>query len=176
MGLNWVVEENGTYGVGQPVIIVFDGQVTNQAAAEAALKVTTDKGDLVGSWGWLQDEDISGKGLQSQVHWRPKDFWPANTKVTVQADMYGVDFGNGSWGGADVARNFAIGRSLIVTADVNSFRLKVAAGRRRGPRLPGVLRQGRRRPRHPQRHPPGAAEVARVRDVQRRGSTTAASR
>ena len=124
-GLNWVVEENGTYGVGQPIIIVFDGQVANQAEAEKALKVTTDKGDIVGSWGWLQDEDIQGKGLQSQVHWRPKDFWPANTKVTVQADMYGVDFGNGTWGGDDVTRNFTIGRSLIVTADVNSFRLKV---------------------------------------------------
>ncbi|WP_157970635.1 L,D-transpeptidase [Nakamurella deserti] len=125
MGLNWVVEEAGTYGVGQPIIVVFDGQVSNQAAAEKALTVTTDKGDIVGSWGWLQDEDIQGKGLQSQVHWRPKEFWPANTKVTVQADMYGVDFGNGSWGGTDVTRNFTIGRSLVVTADVNSFRLKV---------------------------------------------------
>jgi lipoprotein-anchoring transpeptidase ErfK/SrfK len=125
MGLNWVVEEAGTYGVGQPVIIVFDGQVTNQAAVEKALKVTTDKGDIIGSWGWLQDEDIRGQGLQSQVHWRPKDFWPANTTVTVTADMYGVDFGNGSWGGDDVTRTFTIGRSLIVTADVNSFRLKV---------------------------------------------------
>ncbi len=125
MGLNWVVEEGGTYGVGQPIIVVFDRQVTNRAEAEKALKVTTDKGDIVGSWGWLQDEDIQGKGLQSQVHWRPKDFWPANTKVTVQADMYGVDFGGGEWGGDDVTRNFTIGRSLIVTADVNSFRLKV---------------------------------------------------
>ena len=125
MGITFIIDEGGTFGVGQPIVIQFNGQVTNRAAAEAALTVTTDKGDIIGSWGWLQDEDIRGAGLQSQVHWRPKDFWPANTKVTVQADMYGVDYGNGSWGGDDVTRNFTIGRSMIVTADVNSFRLKV---------------------------------------------------
>ena len=124
--ISFVVEENGTYGVGQPIAIIFNGQVVNRADAEKALTVTTDKGDIVGSWGWLQDEDIQANGnLQSQVHWRPKEFWPANTKVTVTANMYGVDFGNGRWGGDDVVRNFTIGRSLIVTADVNSFRLKV---------------------------------------------------
>ncbi|MEP6980944.1 MAG: Ig-like domain-containing protein [Nakamurella sp.] len=125
MGITFIIADNDTFGVGQPIVIQFNGVVQNRAAAEKALIVTTDKGDIVGGWGWLQDEDIRGQGLQSQVHWRPKEFWPANTKVSVEANLYGVDFGNGNWGGDDVTRDFAIGRSLIATADVNSFRLKV---------------------------------------------------
>ncbi len=122
----FVVEEGGTYGVGQPVVIVFNGPVTDKAAAQTALKLTTDKGDIVGSWGWLQDEDILANGvLKSQVHFRPKDYWPANTSITVEAKLYGVDYGNGGWGADDVTRTFTIGRKLEVIADVNSFRLKV---------------------------------------------------
>ena len=80
--ISFVQDEGGTFGVGQPVVIVFEGQVTNKSEAEKQLKLTTDKGDIEGSWGWLQDEDIQGDGvLRSQVHWRPKDYWPANTKV-----------------------------------------------------------------------------------------------
>ena len=63
-------DEGGTFGVGQPAVIVFDGQVTNKGQAEKQLKLTTDKGDLEGSWGWLQDEDIQGDGILAfrQVH------------------------------------------------------------------------------------------------------------
>ncbi len=127
MGITFIINDGDTFGVAQPIVIQFNGVVENRAAAEKALSVTTDKGDIIGAWGWLQDENIiAGRGLQSQVHWRPKEFWPANTKVNVKAELYGVDLGNGNWGGADVTRDFSIGRSLITTADINSFRLKVA--------------------------------------------------
>lgn len=117
--------EGGTYGVGQPVIIQFNGVVTNRAAAQERMKVTTDKGDVIGSWGWLQDEDIVGDGLRSQVHWRPQEFWPANTTVTVTMDLYGVDFGDGKWGTDDTTLTFTIGRKLVAFADVTTFRLRV---------------------------------------------------
>lgn len=117
--------QGGTYGVGQPVIIQFNGVVTNRAEAEKRMKVTTDKGDVVGSWGWLADEDIVGDGLRSQVHWRPKDFWPSNTKVSVTMDLYGVDFGGGKWGDDDTTLSFTIGRRMIAYADVSSFHLRV---------------------------------------------------
>ena len=124
--VTFVQDEGGTFGVGQPVVMIFEGQVTNRGAAERQLAITTDKGAITGSWGWLQDEDIEGNGvLKSQVHWRPKDFWPSNTRVSVTANMYGVDYGNGNWGRADTSVNFAIGRKVLTLADVNSFRLRV---------------------------------------------------
>lgn len=117
------LREGQTYGVGAPIVLTFTQSIQDRAAAERALKVTTDKGDIEGSWGWLQDEDFSGLGyVQSRVHFRPKVYWPANTKVTLHADLYGVNYGNG-WGREDLTRNFTIGRSLIAKADVASMRL-----------------------------------------------------
>ncbi|MDP9461479.1 MAG: Ig-like domain-containing protein [Actinomycetota bacterium] len=29
------------------------------------------------------------------MHFRPSTYWPANTEVTLDANLYGVDFGAG---------------------------------------------------------------------------------
>lgn len=120
------IPEGKTVGVGAPVVITFLTPVGDKAAAEKALKVTTSRGDIKGSWGWLQDEDFMGrKTPQSQVHFRPDEYWPANTKVTVTADLAGVNLGNGGWGRGDLVRQFTIGRSLIMKAEVSSKHLVV---------------------------------------------------
>lgn len=119
------VKSSQKYGVGQPIILYFTPAITDKAAAEKALKVTTDKGNIEGSWGWFQDEDIKGDGvLKSQVQFRPKEFWPANTKVTVNANFYGVNMGNG-WGKDNMNIELNIDRKLIVQADVPSHHLNV---------------------------------------------------
>ena len=129
------IPQGGVVGVGAPIIITFSGVVKNRAAAEKALKVTTSAGSaLQGNWGWLQDEQILANGpVQSQVHWRPTaspvdgatPYWPANTKVHVEADLKGVDLGGGQWGREDFASDFSIGRSQIVIADASTFHLIV---------------------------------------------------
>jgi len=129
------IPNGDTVGVGAPIVITFSGVVTNRAAAEKALTVTTSAGTaLEGNWGWLQDEQIQADGpVQSQVHWRPTKstadsstpYWPANTKVHVAAALQGVDLGGGQWGREDFASDFTIGRSQIVKADASSFRLFV---------------------------------------------------
>jgi lipoprotein-anchoring transpeptidase ErfK/SrfK len=119
------IPNGDTVGIAAPIIITFATAITDKAAAEKTLKVTTDKGVIEGSWGWLQDEDIQGNGTkQSIVHFRPAQYWPAYTKVHVEADLYGVNYGNG-WGREDISSNFSIGRAQIVKADVNSHRLVV---------------------------------------------------
>ncbi|AZI58871.1 L,D-transpeptidase [Nakamurella antarctica] len=118
--------EGGVYGVAVPIIVTFAGTVADKAAAERTFKVVTDKDDIEGSWAWLQEEDIQGTGtFQSRAHFRPEEYWPGNTNVTVTADLYGVNLGGGAWGREDLARNFTIGRSQITIADVNTFRLVV---------------------------------------------------
>jgi lipoprotein-anchoring transpeptidase ErfK/SrfK len=115
-----------TVGVAAPVIITFAEPIDDKAAAQATFKLTTDKGDIPGSWGWLQDEDIQGTGVkQSIVHFRPAAYWPGYTNVHVEADLAGVNFGDGAWGKEDITTDFTIGRDQRVQADVNSHRMVV---------------------------------------------------
>ncbi|HEV7789630.1 MAG TPA: Ig-like domain-containing protein [Pseudonocardia sp.] len=113
------IGDGRTVGVAAPIQIQFTGHITDRAAVERALSVNTSV-PTEGSWGWLQDE--SGG---SRVHWRTKDYWKPGTKVVVSAKLFGVGYGSGSYGAADVSSTFAIGRSQITKADVTSHQLVV---------------------------------------------------
>jgi lipoprotein-anchoring transpeptidase ErfK/SrfK len=69
--------------------------------------VTTDPPTL-GAWRWIRDDE---------VHWRPKEYWTPGTKVTVNANLYGVDLGDGVFGRENRAASFTIGPSKIAVAD-----------------------------------------------------------
>ena len=111
-----------TVGVAAPVIIQFDASITDKASVEKALKVTTQP-PVEGSWAWLPDE-VGG----SRVHYRTKDYYPAGTKVNVDARLYGVDFGDGAYGAQDISLNFEIGRRQVVKAEASSHRIQVLDG------------------------------------------------
>jgi lipoprotein-anchoring transpeptidase ErfK/SrfK len=113
------IGDGRTVGVAAPIRIQFNGHVEDRAAAERALSVETSV-PVEGSWGWLPDE--SGG---SRVDWRPREYWPAYTTVTVRADLFGVPYGGGSYGAADVSSTFEIGRAQIVKADAASHRVVV---------------------------------------------------
>lgn len=106
-------------GVAAPITIRFAAPVEDKAAVERALQVRTSV-PTEGSWAWLPDQDGG-----SRVHWRPKEYWRAGTQVDVAANLLDVPFGGGAWGREDLTTSFRIGRSQIVRADVNSFRLVV---------------------------------------------------
>ncbi|CAL9576995.1 Ig-like domain-containing protein [Streptomyces thermolilacinus] len=112
--------KNTTVGIAQPLSIVFDHPVKNKAAVEKALKVTTSN-NTEGSWGWMQD--WSGK---DRVDWRPKEYWKAGTKVTLDARLNGVDSGpDGGWFVRDYATGFTVGRNQVVKVDLDNHRLKL---------------------------------------------------
>jgi lipoprotein-anchoring transpeptidase ErfK/SrfK len=113
------IADGRTVGIAAPIQIQFDTKVTDRAAVERALSVTTSV-PVEGSWGWLPDENGG-----SRVHWRPKEYWPAGTEVTVSAKMFGVPYGGGAYGRADVTSTFKIGRAQIVRADVKSHQMVV---------------------------------------------------
>jgi lipoprotein-anchoring transpeptidase ErfK/SrfK len=113
------IGDGRTVGVAAPIELQFDGHVADRATAERALAVQTST-PTEGSWAWLPDQDGG-----SRVHWRPKEYWASGTKVTVTAKLLGVDLGGGAFGREDVSSHFTIGRSQIVKADVNSFRMVV---------------------------------------------------
>jgi len=90
-----------TVGVAQPVIINFKDPVTDHAAAEQAIKITSSN-PAPGHFYWFNDK---------QVRWRPNNFWPANTDVTVEA------------GGTRTA--YRIGDAFIATADDDTHTITI---------------------------------------------------
>lgn len=74
------LSEGGVYGVGTVIVATFDADIPDRAAAESRLQVITTP-QLAGSWMWINDR---------KAHWRPREYYPSGTEVTVKADLYGT--------------------------------------------------------------------------------------
>jgi lipoprotein-anchoring transpeptidase ErfK/SrfK len=107
-----------TVGVGMPIAIFFSAPVSNRAAVERRLHVTT-SGDVEGAWRWFNDKEI---------HYRPKAYWPSGAKVSLQADLNGIDAGNGVWGQRNRQIDFTIGQRHISVVNVTTHKMTVTSG------------------------------------------------
>jgi len=105
-------------GVGMPVLVRFTAPVAEEyrASVQRALTVTSTPA-VEGSWSWVSE---------TRVEYRPKVFWPAHTRVSVSADLAGVQAGDDMWGAQDKAVQFTIGRSVVSVVDVASHELSVS--------------------------------------------------
>ena len=99
-----------TYGVGMPIMLTFSQPITNEAAVERSLELTTSK-PVVGAWYWDGNEHLD---------FRPRDYWPAYTTVSFDGHLNGVEGAKGVYGTADLTQSFDIGRSLIAVASTTS--------------------------------------------------------
>ena len=104
-----------TVGVGMPVVVTFDIPVTDRAEIERHLEVDS-KPAQPGSWHWISD---------NEVHWRPKSYWKPGTSVTVDADINGVDAGNGIYGQEDRTSSFTVGDAVVMKIDVDAHTMQV---------------------------------------------------
>jgi lipoprotein-anchoring transpeptidase ErfK/SrfK len=109
------VGDGQTYGIAIPVALTFSAPVTDRAAVQNALSVTTSV-PTPGAWAWLDDQT---------VHWRPASYYQPGTQVSVHANLYGVAFAPGVYGKADVTAAFTIGRSQVVQANTQTHRMVV---------------------------------------------------
>lgn len=107
--------DDQTVGVAVPIMVKFDTDVTDRASAEKALTVTN-SANVKGAWAWLSSRE---------VHYRPEKYWPANTKIHVEAKLYGVPYGGGAFGTADVTSDFTVGRNQVVKIDTPTHQLVV---------------------------------------------------
>ncbi|MEU5307055.1 Ig-like domain-containing protein [Streptomyces noursei] len=109
---------NITVGIGQPISLAFDSPVKDKAAVERRLKVITSN-NTEGSWGWVT-EPITGR---ERADWRPKEYWIPGTKVTLDADLNGIDTGNSRYLVRSYFATFTIGPSHIAKIDLNAHTL-----------------------------------------------------
>jgi lipoprotein-anchoring transpeptidase ErfK/SrfK len=103
------------YGVGIPITIMFNRPISNRAAVERAIELRTSK-PVVGAWYWQDDRTVI---------FRPRQYWPQYTTVTVDGNFDGVQAAPGVYGNRDVHLTFSIGPSLIVVASTRSHYMNV---------------------------------------------------
>jgi lipoprotein-anchoring transpeptidase ErfK/SrfK len=107
-----------TYGVGMPIMLTFDHPITNKAAVERALTLTTSK-PVVGAWYWDGDKALD---------FRPQDYWPADTTVTLSSHLDGVEGAPGVYGVHDLSQTFNIGQSVIAVANTSAYHTQIYIG------------------------------------------------
>lgn len=113
-----VVYDGQTVGIGMPVSLQFDSEVTNETyreAIERAVSVTTVP-EVEGSWGWLDHR---------QLMWRPKDFWEPGTKISVEAPLTGFQTGEDKWVSESVSGSMTIGREQMTMVDIDDHEMRV---------------------------------------------------
>lgn len=75
-----------TVGVAHPIIVTFSRAVTDRAAAERSVQVTSPR-EMSGSFEWLSD---------SVLQWTPEEFWPAHSQISLLAGGVRRTFGTGA--------------------------------------------------------------------------------
>ena len=126
MSVRTTLADGQTVGVAAPIMLNFGSTVSEEFRDDVerrlSVKVTDENGEereVEGSWGWLYDDP------QSRLHFRPKEFWPAHSKVSVDVPLKDVPTGENSVGRNDLTLDFEIGRKQVVKADVKTHRMTV---------------------------------------------------
>jgi lipoprotein-anchoring transpeptidase ErfK/SrfK len=111
--------DGAVVGVAAPISVSFGVEPEDRAAIEKLVTLTSDP-VVEGAWAWIKHDD--GRWA---LDFRTRDYWPANTRVHVEAKLYGAKLNDSSYGAADLTSDFSIGRNQVVVADVNSHELVV---------------------------------------------------
>ena len=88
-------------GVARPIVVNFQRPIADRALAEQAVHISSNP-TVPGKFYWMSS---------TQLRWRPIDFWPANTTVTIDA------------GGTK--SSFRTGDALVATIDNATLQMEV---------------------------------------------------
>ncbi|MCW7989932.1 lipoprotein [Streptomyces platensis subsp. clarensis] len=112
---NFTPEDGSTVGVGMPVSIKFDKPVENKADVESAIKVASSSNQkVVGHW--FNDK---------RLDFRPEKYWKANSDVTLELGLDGVEASPGVKGIQNKTVSFHVGHSQISTVDTKAHTMTV---------------------------------------------------
>jgi lipoprotein-anchoring transpeptidase ErfK/SrfK len=104
-----------TYGVGMPIMLIFSQPITDRAAVERSLQLTTST-PVVGAWYW--------DGSQT-LDFRPRDYWPPGTRVSFTGHLNGVRGAPGVYGAHTLTQTFYIGASLVAIGNTATHRTQI---------------------------------------------------
>ncbi|MCL7423656.1 Ig-like domain-containing protein [Streptomyces sp. YS415] len=110
--------KTGTYGVGQPITAELSKPVRDEAqraVVERALKVESMPA-TEGAWHWVDDKEL---------HYRPKEYWPAHATVRVRSNLDGIKVSDRLWGGRAKPLTITTGDQVIAVTDASSHTMTV---------------------------------------------------
>ncbi|MER6631719.1 Ig-like domain-containing protein [Streptomyces sp. NPDC000987] len=112
---NFTPEDGSTVGVGMPVSINFDKAITDKAAVQKGITVTSSSGqEVVCHWFNTNRMDC-----------RPEDYWQENSTVTLKLALDGVEGADGVYGVQQKTVTFHIGRNQVSYVDAQTKQMKV---------------------------------------------------
>ncbi|GGQ69031.1 hypothetical protein GCM10010166_43510 [Couchioplanes caeruleus subsp. azureus] len=125
--------DNQTVGVGMPLMISFGRAIPEKYRddVQRRMQVTATPAQE-GTWHWVSP---------TQVHYRPKVYWKARSKVSYRVQLQGVPMGDGWYGRSDYTVNVNIGRSFVMTVDNKSKHMTVTRDGKAVKRIPVSLGQ-----------------------------------
>lgn len=104
-------------GVAMPLIIKFSKAIPEKYRGEVERRMTvTATPAQEGTWGWISP---------TEVHYRPKVFWKANSKVFYKVQLTGVPLGSGYYGKSDLTVDLNIGRAFVMTVSNKTKQMTV---------------------------------------------------
>ncbi|MGW1272308.1 L,D-transpeptidase [Streptomyces sp. NPDC002491] len=112
---NFTPEDGSTVGVGMPVSINFNKPITDKAAVQKGVTVTSTSGqEVVCHWFSTQRMDC-----------RPEDYWKENSTVTLKLALDGVEGAKGVIGVQQKTITFKVGRNQVSYVDAKSKQMKI---------------------------------------------------
>ncbi|MEU4676152.1 Ig-like domain-containing protein [Micromonospora sp. NPDC023737] len=106
-----------TVGVGMPLIVKFSRAIPESYRDDVQRRMTvTSVPAQEGIWHWVSP---------TEIRYRPKQFWKANSKVSYRVQAGGLPMGSGWYGRADLTVDINIGPALIMTVDNKTKKMTV---------------------------------------------------
>ncbi|WP_137825090.1 Ig-like domain-containing protein [Brevibacterium sp. 2SA] len=126
MTMRTVLSDDQTVGVAAPIILTFGSTVAKEYRDDVEHRLSVDvtdedgkKREVEGSWAWLPNDP------ESRLHFRPKEYWPAYSKVSVDAPVKNVPMADGRVGANDLTLDVEIGREQVTEASAKTHRMTV---------------------------------------------------
>jgi lipoprotein-anchoring transpeptidase ErfK/SrfK len=109
--------DGNTVGVGMPLIIKFSRSIPESYRDDVERRMTvTATPAQEGVWHWIS---------ATEVHYRPKVYWQAQSKVFYKVQLAGVPLGSGYYGKSDLTVDLKIGRSFVLTVSNKTKKMTV---------------------------------------------------
>jgi lipoprotein-anchoring transpeptidase ErfK/SrfK len=107
--ISTMIGDDQVVGVGMPIIVMFGVDVPKEqrAAVQKRFFVASDP-PQEGAWNWFNPHE---------VHFRPKEYWRAGTKLSYRIATGGLPWGGKWFGGNDLMVKATVGPKIMMSVD-----------------------------------------------------------